>query len=105
MINLPGGYAMDADDCCYIIGKPYTNPKNGNITLAKKSYHNRLGPACESVVERCARDAVASGEITELSKLIDYIAQVKCDISRLVEGDPFLKPTQDLSRGVHWRDR
>lgn len=92
MINLPGGYAMDADDYCYIIGKPYRNPKDGKITLAKKTYYTKLQDAIEAVTARCARDAVASGAVTELVRLVDYISMRSEEMRKLVEGRIAIKP-------------
>ena len=97
MINLPGGYAMDADDYCYIIGKPYRNPKDGKTTIAKKTYYAKLEDAIESVTERCARDAVASGVVTELVQLIDCINMRSEEMQKLIAGRISIKPFQVAS--------
>lgn len=92
MINLPCGYAMDADDYCYIIGKPYRNQKDGKITLAKKLYYTKLEDAIESVTARCVRDAVASGVVTELVQLIDCVNMRSEEMQRLIAGRIAINP-------------
>lgn len=92
MINLPGGYAMDADDYCYIIGKPYRNQKDGKITLAKKTYYTKLEDAIDAVTARCARDAVASGKVAELVRMVDYISMLYEEMQKLIAGRIAINP-------------
>lgn len=100
MINLPGGYAMDADDYCYIIGKPYRNPKDGKITLAKKTYYTKLQDAIEAVTARCARDAVAGGAVTQLCQLADHISMRNEEMQKLIAGRIAINPASfDLPDG------
>lgn len=97
MINLPGGYAMDADDYCYIIGKPYRNPKDGKITLAKKTYYTKLEDALDDVVRRCGRDRVAEGSIDGLLVLKVYLTSVACDLKRALKPVDTYKITPEPS--------
>ena len=75
---------MDADDNCYIVGKPYKSPKDGSVTLAKKSYYTKLSDALENVLARAVRDKVANGTLTELSAVIHEQDRLRIELSTLL---------------------
>lgn len=99
MINLPGGYAMDADDYCYIIGKPYTSPKDGKVILQKKTYYTRLEDALDDCLKRCARDAVADGSVTELAQLVDCMSALASDLTAMLPALMHRKTVPAVSAG------
>ena len=84
MIYLPGGYAMIADENCFVIGIPYTNPKNGNTDLRKKLYYTSLSLALEGTVSRIMRDKVADESITDLQGIIEQYEKLRDEMKHLL---------------------
>lgn len=71
MIELPGGYAMDAYEYGYRVGKLYVRKKNGVANLRNVTYHATPAFAIENALQRVIRDRVADGSITTLSELLE----------------------------------
>ena len=74
MIKLTDKFSLDADDCQYTVGTPYTRSdrKTGQevTTLKNPMYYATLSCALKGTVERILRERVANEEITTLKEYL-----------------------------------
>ena len=85
MIELPGGYAMDAYEYGYRVGKPYVRKKDGVTDLRNVTYHTTPASALENVLQRVIRDHVEDGSVTTLSELLTEMNQQRLELETMLE--------------------
>lgn len=76
MIQLPGGYAITANDLSYIVGKTAVRKKTGKVALNNQTYHRTIASAVQNVMERILRDKVADETITDLRGVAEEIKRL-----------------------------
>ena len=84
MIQLPGGYAMTADETCYMVGVPYKRKKDGREDLTKKLYYTSLSSAMSGTLQRIIRERVAAGDITEMRQLVAEVEKLRVELDTLL---------------------
>ena len=92
MIELPGGYAMDAYEFGYVVGTPYVRKKGGRTDLRNATYHSTPASAIENVLQRVIRDRVAGESITTLSELLEAMNEQRRELEAM------LKPMERCGR-------
>lgn len=76
MIQLPGGYAITANDLSYVVGKTAVRKKTGAVVLNNQTYHRTIASAVQNVMERILRDKVADATITDLRGIAEEIERL-----------------------------
>ena len=73
MIQLPGGYAMTADENSYIVGIPFKEKKRGRDNMRNRMYYTSVASALEGTLRRLVREKVHNESITELRQVVEEI--------------------------------
>jgi len=79
MIRLPGGYAIMADELCYMVGIPYVR-KDGKDDLRRKTYYTSLSWAIRDALNRVIRDRVGDNSIDTFEGLVREYERLKTEI-------------------------
>lgn len=85
MIALPGGYAMDAYEYGYRVGKLCVSKKNGTTYLRNTTYHTTPASAIENALQRVIRDHVEDGSITTLDRLLREMNEQRRELDMMLE--------------------
>lgn len=85
MICVCKNYCLTANSNSYILKKAHVK-RNGEVEYDSYSYYPSLESALNSAMRYAARDGVASGELTELKKVISEIQRTKAEVKSAVAG-------------------
>lgn len=101
MIQLTKDLVVNADELCYIVGKPCKTRGKG-LELRNRTYHTTAVQAVQSALLRTMRQGVADGSITTLRQFIEEQQRLQAELERLIAPlEPGQPPQQtDAKREV-----
>lgn len=74
---------MDADEHCYIVGKPRQSADKV-VRLDKPTYYTTMAQAVSGACARAMRQGVADGNITTLREFIQEQERLQAEFERLI---------------------
>lgn len=83
MIQLTKDLWMDADEHCYIVGKP-RQIADKVVRLDKPTYYTTMAQAVSGACARALRQGVADGTITTLREFIQEQERLQAEFERLI---------------------
>lgn len=104
MIDLVGGYAMDAYEFGYRVGKKYVRKKDGVADLHSATYHKTPALAVEEAMRRLIRDRVADESITTLSALLEEMNRLRTELEDILEPMEHCVRSRELSEREETRE-
>ena len=88
MIKLIGGYYLDSDKYCYMLGKKQKvkNSKTGEeeIKFIPETFHRKVSDALESLYQNLGRQMVSKKDM-DLSEMILEMKKIEEELSKLVK--------------------
>lgn len=88
MIKLIGGYYLDSDKYCYMLGKKQKvkNSKTGEeeIKFIPETFHRKISDALESLYQNLGRQIVSKKDM-DLSEMILEMKKIEEKLSKLVK--------------------
>lgn len=83
MIQLTDDLWMDADDHCYIVGKPWKR-RRGVVELRMPTYYSTAEQAVYGALGHAMRKAVKDGSITTLRQFIQEQERLRSELENLI---------------------
>lgn len=84
MIQLPGGFAITADEHCYMVGSTRQR-RNRADTLRNVTYYSTMEQAVRGAVMRVMRKGVEDGEITTLRDFLEELERRRTAIQEMTK--------------------
>lgn len=83
MIQVTKDLVLNADELCYIVGRPCKTRGKG-LELRNRTYHTTAAQAVQSAVLRTMRQDVADGSITMFRQFIEEQARLQAELEALI---------------------